>query len=102
MFMLKGEARNWWEAMRRIMNSQPRGVPITWQRFVEIFNEQQFSQIYHTQKEQDFITLKQGRMLVVEYEEQFTILSRFASELVCAEDAKCRRFEQDLDLSIRS
>ena len=31
MFILKGEARNWWEAMRRMMNAQPRGVPITWQ-----------------------------------------------------------------------
>ena len=41
-FMLKGWARNWWEAMRRMMNAQLEGVLITWQRFVEIFNEQYF------------------------------------------------------------
>ena len=39
---------------------------------------------------------------MVEYEEQFTVLSRFAPELVCAEDTKCRQFEQGLNLSIRS
>ncbi|GFZ03436.1 hypothetical protein Acr_16g0000600 [Actinidia rufa] len=75
-FMLKGEARNWWEAMRRML--QPEG------------------------KEQDFINLKQGRMMVVEYEEAFTSLSRFASELVCDEATKCKRFEQGLNLPIRS
>ena len=89
-FMLKGEARNWWEAIRRMMNAQLEGVPITWQQFVGIFNDQYFPRIYRTKKEQDFITLKQGRMSVVEYEEQFTALSRFAPELVCAEDAECR------------
>ena len=38
----------------------------------------------------------------MEYEEQFTTMSKFAPELVCAEDVKCRRFEQGLDLSFRS
>ena len=41
-FMLKDEAQNWWEAMRRMMNAQLGGVSITWQQFVEIFNEQYF------------------------------------------------------------
>ena len=85
-----------------MMNAESKGVPITWQQFMGIFNDQYFSRIYHTQKEQEFITLKQGRMSVVEYEEQFIALSRFAPELVCVEDAKCRRFEQGLDLPIQS
>ncbi|XP_057481971.1 uncharacterized protein LOC130768882 [Actinidia eriantha] len=99
-FMLKGESRNWWEVMRRM--HQSGGLLMTWQWFLEFFNDQYFLRIYGTQKEQDFINLKQGRMTVVEYEEAFTTLSWFAPELVCAEDAKCRRFEQGLDLSIRS
>ena len=84
------------------MNAESKGVPITWQQFMGIFNDQYFSRIYRTKKEQDFITLKQGRMSVVEYEVQFTALSRFTPELVCAEDAKCRWFERDLDLPIWS
>ena len=58
-----------------------------------IFNDQYFPRIYHIQIEQDFISLKQGRMSMVEYEEQYIALSRFAPELVCAEDVKCRQFE---------
>ena len=50
-FMLKGEAMNWWEAMRRMQNTQPEGVSITWQRFVKTFNDQYFSRIYRIQKE---------------------------------------------------
>ena len=83
-FMLRGEARNWWEAMRR-MTSGP-----TFVRFVKIFNEQYFPLVYRYQKEQDFISLKQGKMIVTEYEEQFTTLSRFAPDLVMTEGAKCR------------
>ena len=40
-------------------------------------------------------------MSIVEYEEQFTALS-LTPELVYAEDAKCRQFEQGLDLPILS
>ena len=28
-FMLRGEARNWWESMRRMQNTQPEGVLIS-------------------------------------------------------------------------
>ena len=50
-FMLRGEERNWWESMRRMQNAQPEGVPISWQRFVDIFNDQYFPRIYRMQKE---------------------------------------------------
>ena len=98
-FMLRGEARNWWEATRRMMGFP---VPITWQQFIQAFNDQYFPLIYRYQKEQEFILLKQGKMTVSAYEEQFTALSRFSPNLVRTEDAKCRRFQQGLELSIRS
>ncbi|KAJ8761816.1 hypothetical protein K2173_004665 [Erythroxylum novogranatense] len=40
-------------------------------------------------------------MIVVEYERRFTQLSRYASELMFSEVAKCRRFESGLHLAIR-
>ncbi|XP_057506510.1 uncharacterized protein LOC130789696 [Actinidia eriantha] len=98
-FMLRGEARNWWESMRRM---QPEGVPISWQRFVKIFNDQYFHRIYRMQKEQEFMSLKKRTMSIVEYEEKFIALSRFAPEMVRTEDMKFRRFEQGLDWQIRS
>ncbi|GFY91340.1 hypothetical protein Acr_07g0015360 [Actinidia rufa] len=101
-FMLRGEARNWWESMRRMQNAQPEGVPMSWQRFVDIFNDQYFPRIYRMQKEEEFMSLKKRMMSIVEYEEKFTALSRFAPEMVRTEEMKCRRFEQGLDLQIRS
>ena len=53
-FMLRGEARNWWEATRRMMGFP---VPITWQQFIQVFNDQYFPLIYKYQKEQEFISL---------------------------------------------
>ncbi|GFZ01882.1 hypothetical protein Acr_15g0004910 [Actinidia rufa] len=98
-FMLRGEARNWWESMRRM---QPEGVPVSWQRFVEIFNDQYFPRIYRMQKEEEFMSLKKRTMSIVEYEEKFIALSRFAPEMVRTEELKCRRFEHGLDWQIRS
>ncbi|XP_057508542.1 uncharacterized protein LOC130791418 [Actinidia eriantha] len=98
-FMLRGEARNWWESMRRM---QLEGVPISWQRFVEIFNDQYFPRIYRMQKEEEFMSLKKKTMSIVEYEKKFIALSRFAPEMVRTEDMKCRRFEQGLDWQIQS
>ncbi|XP_057471994.1 uncharacterized protein LOC130760633 [Actinidia eriantha] len=89
-FMLRGEARNWWESMRRM---QPEGVLVSWQRFVEIFNDQYFPRIYRLQKEQEFMSLKKWTMSVAEFEEKFIALSRFAPEMVRTEELKCRRFE---------
>ena len=66
-----------------------------------IFNEQYFSLVYRYKKEQEFISLKQEKMTIAEYEEQFIALSRFAPDLVCTEDAKCRRFQQGLELNIQ-
>ena len=45
---------------------------------------------------------KKGTISMGEYEEKFTTLSRFAPEMVRTEEMKCRRFEQGLNLQIRS
>ncbi|XP_057461053.1 uncharacterized protein LOC130751444 [Actinidia eriantha] len=94
-FMFRGEARNWWESMRRM---QPEGVLASWQRFVEIFNDQYFPRIYRLQKEQEFMSLKKRMMSVAEFEEKFIALSRFAPEMVRTEELKCRRFEQEREV----
>ena len=67
---------------------------------MKIFNDQYFPRIYRIQKELEFMSLKKGTMSVVEYEEKFTTMSRFAPEMVRAKDMKCRQFEQGLDLQI--
>ena len=54
----------------------------------------------HT-KAQEFLELKQGTMMVIEYVARFTELARFADDYVATDMAKVRRFENGLKLSIR-
>ena len=52
-------------------------------------------------KAKEFLELKQGAMIVMEYVARFTKLARFADDYVATDAAKVRRFENGLRLSIR-
>ena len=52
-------------------------------------------------KTQEFLELKQGTMIVIEYVARFTELARFADDYVATDMAKVKRFENGLKLSIR-
>ena len=52
-------------------------------------------------KAQEFLELKQGAMMVMDYVARFTELARFADDYVATDMAKVRRFENGLKLSIR-
>ena len=53
-------------------------------------------------KAQEFLELKQGTMIVLEYVDRFTELACFADDYVATHMAKVRRFENELKLSIHS
>ena len=53
-------------------------------------------------KAQEFLELKQGAMIVMDYVARFTELARFADDYVVIDVAKVRRFENGLRLSIRA
>ena len=52
-------------------------------------------------KAQEFLELKQGNMVVLEYVAKFTELARFRDDYVAMDMAKVRKFEDGLKLSIR-
>ena len=52
-------------------------------------------------KAQEFLQLKQGTMIVMEYVARFMELARFSDDNVATNMAKVRRFENGLKLSIR-
>ena len=51
-------------------------------------------------KAQEFLELKQGSMIVLEYISKFTELSCFGDNYVATDMAKVRKFEDGLKLSI--
>ena len=52
-------------------------------------------------KAREFLELKQGTMIVLEYVAKFTKLARFGDDYVASDMAKVRKFEDGLKLSIR-
>ena len=53
-------------------------------------------------KAQEFLELKQGAMIVMDYVTRFTELARFVDDYVATDMAEVRRFENGLKLSIRA
>ena len=50
----------------------------------------------------DFLELRQGAMIVLEYVAKFTELAHFRDDYVATDMAKMRKFEDGLKLSIRA
>ena len=56
-----------------------------------------FSATARYTKAQEFLELKQGAMIVIEYVARFTELARFSNNYVATDAVKVRRFENGLD-----
>ena len=52
-------------------------------------------------KAREFLGLRQGSMIVLEYVTKFTKLARFGEDYVAIDMAKVRKFKDGLKLSIR-
>ena len=74
---------------------------MTWAEFHDLFMGKYFSATARHAKAQEFLELKQGAMILMEYVARFTELARFADDYVATDAAKVRRFENGLKLSIR-
>ena len=74
---------------------------MTWAEFHELFMGKYFPAFARHTKAREFLELKQGTMIVMEYVTKFTELARFADDYVATDMAKMRRFEDGLKLSIR-
>ena len=93
-FQLEGEAQVWWRWARTSRDLEV----MTGVEFQELFMGKYFPE---TAKAQEFLELKQGAMIVMDYVTRFTELARFAIDYVATDMAKVRRFENGLKLSIR-
>ncbi|GFS36587.1 hypothetical protein Acr_00g0046810 [Actinidia rufa] len=95
-FMFEGAALIWWQLKKPL---EPLWL---WPRFLEVFNEEYFSEMVRDQKIQEFLNLKQGNMIVVVYNAKFMELSRYAPHIVSTESRKARRFEAGLRWNIKN
>ena len=96
-FQLEGKSQVWWDWVKTSRDLEA----MTWAEFHELFMGKYFPATVRYAKAQEFLELKQGAMTVIEYVARFTKLDRFTDDYVATDEAKVRRFENGLRLSIR-
>ena len=75
---------------------------MTWGEFRELFMGKFFPASSMHAKAREFLELKQGSMIVLEYVAMFTELARFGNDYMATNIANVRKFEDGLKLSSRS
>ncbi|XP_072980902.1 uncharacterized protein [Typha angustifolia] len=100
-YMLRGEAEQWWKATERLIKSRIGDAVITWELFLDAFDQKHFPAWRKEKMEEEFLHLRQGPMTVAEYEAKFNALARFVPHQVPTEAARARRFKHGLNYAIR-
>ena len=71
-----------------------------WKFFMDSFLEKYLGEAQLSGKVQEFMNLKQGKMIVTEYVIKFTKLARFAPTIVPTDDARKRKFMLGLKVEV--
>ncbi|KAH1261894.1 hypothetical protein GmHk_02G004646 [Glycine max] len=74
-YTLVEEAEYWWENTRQCLEA--KGQVVTWEVFKRVFLEKYFSEDIRNKKEMEFLELKQGNIIVVEYAAKFKEMVRY-------------------------
>ena len=77
-------------------------VEATWGDFVHLFKIKYILELVQDKMEQDFFSLTQGSMTILEYEARFAELSRYAPHIMIDERRKVKKFVMDLRPSLRT
>ena len=65
---------------------------ITWEFFIAEFRKQYVGRIYLSNMRREFHNLKQRQKSVIDYQREFTRLSKYAPKMLVIEEEKCRKF----------
>ena len=95
-FQLKGESQVWWDWVKASRDLEA----MTWEDFHELFMEKYFPVSFLHAKVREFLELRQGTMIVLEYMAKFIELPHFVDDYVATDMAKVRKFEDGLKLSV--
>ncbi|XP_022151688.1 uncharacterized protein LOC111019603 [Momordica charantia] len=93
-FMLRGEALNWWDVVATVEDHT--NEPITWTTSKDLLYDYYFPKTIKDEKEIEFLHLTQRTLMVAQYEKKFTEFSRFALDLIPTEARKIKRFVRGL------
>ena len=87
----------WWDRVKASTDIKA----MTWTEFHEHFMGKYFPATARHVKAREFLELRQGMMIVMEYVAKFTELAHFVDDFVAMDMVKVRRFEDGLKLPIQ-
>ncbi|MQL79306.1 hypothetical protein Taro_011744 [Colocasia esculenta] len=100
-YMLQERADVWWSSVLRTQFGD-RSMEVAWIEFVRLFKAKYIPEHVQDHIEQEFLTLTQGSMSVLEYEARFVELSKYAPHIEADERRKVKKFIMGLKSSLRT
>ncbi|MQL82221.1 hypothetical protein Taro_014698, partial [Colocasia esculenta] len=100
-YMLQERADVWWASLLRT-RFEDGAVDVAWDEFVRLFRAKFVPEHIQDQMEQEFLSLAQGSMTVLEYEARFSELSKYAPHIVADERRKTKKFVMGLKPSLQT
>ncbi|MQL87129.1 hypothetical protein Taro_019664, partial [Colocasia esculenta] len=100
-YMLQKHADVWWSSVLRTQFGDG-AMEVAWAEFVRLFRAKYIPDHVQDRMEQEFLTLTQGSMSVLEYEARFAELSKYAPHIVADERRKVKKFIMGLKPSLRT
>ncbi|MQM11378.1 hypothetical protein Taro_044282 [Colocasia esculenta] len=100
-YMLQERADVWWASLLRT-RFEDGAVDVAWDEFVRLFRAKFIPEHVQDRMEQEFLSLTQGSMTVLEYEARFSELSKYAPHIVADERRKRKKFVMGLKPSLRT
>ncbi|MQL86866.1 hypothetical protein Taro_019407 [Colocasia esculenta] len=91
----------WWSSLLRT-RFEDGAVDVTWDTFVRLFRAKFVPEHIQDKMEQEFLSLTQGSMTVLEYEARFSELSKYAPHIIEDEHRKTKKFVMGLKPSLRT
>ncbi|MQL74062.1 hypothetical protein Taro_006410 [Colocasia esculenta] len=91
----------WWSSLLRTQ-FEDGAVEVGWDEFVRLFRAKFVPEHIQDKMEQEFLSLTQGSMTVLEYEARFAELSKYAPHIVADERRKAKKFVMGLKPSLRT
>ncbi|MQL98839.1 hypothetical protein Taro_031545 [Colocasia esculenta] len=77
-------------------------IEVAWDEFVRLFRAKFIPEHIQDRMEQEFLSLTQGPITVLEYEAKFAELSKYAPHIVTDERMKAKKFVMGLKPSLRT
>ncbi|MQL98986.1 hypothetical protein Taro_031703 [Colocasia esculenta] len=100
-YMLQKRANVWWSSLLRT-RFEGGAVEVSWDEFVRLFRAKFVLEHIQDKMEQEFLSLTQGSMTVLEYEARFAELSKYAPHIMIDERRKAKKFVMGLRPSLRT